>query len=99
MEGRVGGRLYEIQEDGTEVPWGQVLVWEPPGSVVFTWHPGYGSDQAQEVEVRFTAQGDGTCLELVHRGWERRLKDPREIRDGYDRGWDLVLAHYLEQAA
>ena len=37
VEGRVGGRCYSEQEDGTECRWGQVLVWEPPNRFVMAW--------------------------------------------------------------
>lgn len=96
LEGKAGGRLYEIQEGGQEVQWGTLLVWEPPRRLVMTWHPGYESELAQEVEVTFKAEGAGARLELVHRGWERR-EAPQEARDGYERGWDLVLGRYLAQ--
>ncbi|MDX1436948.1 MAG: SRPBCC domain-containing protein [Anaerolineales bacterium] len=99
MEGRVGGRFYEIQEDGTEVLWGTVLSWEPPRRLVFSWHPGYEVEQAQEVEVTFEADGDGSRLHLVHRGWEERVKVHPEVRDGYEAGWDIVLGKYLARTA
>jgi uncharacterized protein YndB with AHSA1/START domain len=94
FEGRVGGRLYEVSSDGEEGVWGIVSVWEPPDRLVYTWHPGRSETTAQEVEVRFAAEGVGTRVELEHRGWERAP----ERRAGYDKGWDLVLGCYVEAA-
>ena len=37
IEGRPGGRCYSEQSDGTEAPWGSVLVWDPPKRVVLAW--------------------------------------------------------------
>ena len=36
FEPRQGGRVYETWQDGTEVDWGEVLVWAPPERFVMT---------------------------------------------------------------
>ena len=87
--------MYEIQKDGTEAPWGTVLVWEPPHRFMMSWHPGRDENTAQELEVRFKSEGEGTRLELIHRGWEILGDMAEETRIGYDSGWDNVLEHYL----
>lgn len=94
LEGRVGGRLYEVSEEGEHGLWGTVTVWEPPHRLVYTWHPGRGEETAQEVEIQFVAVGGATRVELEHRGWERAP----EKRAGYDEGWDFVLGRYAEAA-
>ena len=95
FEGRIGGRLYERMSDGDEADWGEVLVWEPPSRVVLTWHPGY-EDSAQwtEIEVRFTPEGNGTRVDLEHRGWERLGERATQARSGYDSGWEFVLGKF-----
>lgn len=98
FERRAGGRIYEIQKDGTRVEWGTVTAWEPPKRVVFTWHPGRGSETAQEVEVRFSKQGDDTQVQLIHRGWERLGEKGKDTRENYNQGWDTVLGSYVSQA-
>jgi uncharacterized protein YndB with AHSA1/START domain len=88
-----GGRVYE-RAASREGDWGRLLVWEPPHRLVMTWHPGRGPDEATELEVRFSPDGDGTLVELEHRGWESRTA---EARASYDVGWDDVLGHYMEE--
>ena len=95
FEPGVGGRLYERTKAGEELLWGTVTVWEPPERIGYTWHPGRGEQTAQEVEIRFLPEGDGTRLELEHRGWERAP----EKRAGYDEGWDKVLTRYVNAAS
>jgi uncharacterized protein YndB with AHSA1/START domain len=99
FEGRVGGRIYEILMDGSQVDWGRVTAWNPPGFVAFTWFPGRNEDTGQTVEVTFTDAGRGTQVELVHRGWELLGERAQPMRREYDRGWDLVLGRYIQQAA
>lgn len=99
MEGRVGGRVYEVSEDGEETEWGRVRIWEPPERVAFTWHPGRAAETAQEVEVRFEAVEGGTELHLVHRGWDALGDRGAEVRDDYDGGWDTVLGRYADSVA
>ena len=94
MEGRVGGRLYEQMSDGNEADWGKLLVWEPPHRVAFEWHV---TGTPTEVEVRFTPDGDGTRVDLVHSGFDR-LEDAARSRRGYDEGWALGLERYAEAA-
>jgi uncharacterized protein YndB with AHSA1/START domain len=96
FESRVDGRIFETLRDGTEADWGRITAWEPPRRVAFTWHPGRTEETRQEVEVTFRSEGEGTRVELMHTGWERVSEKPREMRDGYDAGWDLVLARFVE---
>lgn len=91
LEGRVGGRFYEKTTDGHEIAWGEVTVWDPPHRLSYTWHPGRAPETAQEVEMRFVAEGGRTRVELEHRGWEKLGDDAVEAIRSYDTGWDLVL--------
>jgi uncharacterized protein YndB with AHSA1/START domain len=94
MEGREGGGVYEVMEDGGTAPWATVLAWEPPHRLVLSWHVN-PDNPASEVEVRFSPDGDGTRVELEHRGWERFGEKATEASSGYDEGWDLVLGRYV----
>lgn len=94
IEPREGGRVYERVRGGEEHEWGDILVWEPPHRLAFTWHPGRGPETSQEVEVRFTASGDETVVELEHRGWERLVATADEIPEHYESGWEEVLSRF-----
>lgn len=98
MEGREGGRLFERTPSGEEQIWGIVRAWEPPQRVGYTWHPGRGEDTAQEVEVTFTPDGNGTRVDVRHWGWEKLGDRLDETIAGYNEGWDLVLGRYAETA-
>jgi len=91
FEGREGGAVFEVRDDGERFEWGTVLAWEPPGRVVFAWYPGRAPETGQEVEVRFAAEGGGTRVDLEHRGWEILGDAAESTRKGYVEGWDLVF--------
>jgi uncharacterized protein YndB with AHSA1/START domain len=91
FEAREGGRLYERWGDGTEHVWGTVQTCEPPERLVYSWHPGRDEGTAQEVEMRFVAEGEATRVEIEHRGWERLGEKGAEAQSGYDSGWEYVL--------
>ena len=61
LEPRLGGRWYELSEDGSQADVGKVLVWEPPERFVISWdlNSNWKPDTtvSSEVEVRFIAQG------------------------------------------
>jgi uncharacterized protein YndB with AHSA1/START domain len=95
----IGGRIVEVLKDGSQSEWGRVLVWEPFHKVSFQWYPGRSPDTAQEVTVTFTELPGGSLVELVHVGWETLGDEALAKRNGYDSGWDYVLAKYIVEAA
>ena len=93
FEGRAGGRVIELTEDGTEHSWADIIAWDPPYRFAMTWHPRVDPEAASVVGVRFTTVDAGTLIELEHRSWEEfGPAEGQELRDGYDSGWDMVLA-------
>jgi uncharacterized protein YndB with AHSA1/START domain len=102
VEGWVGGRFYEVNRNGSQAEWGRLLIWEPPHRLVSTFYPGRTPEFATEVEIQFQAEGNGTRVTLIHRGWENCVGLSGEAaqaeRKGYESGWDLVLGRYIQQA-
>jgi uncharacterized protein YndB with AHSA1/START domain len=98
METHVGGRLYERTPSGEEHVWGKLVAWEPPTRIAYSWHPGRGEETAQEVEITFSPEGDGTRVDVRHYGWEKLDERIDEVVASYDEGWDAVIARYVEAA-
>ena len=103
IEPRAGGRWYERDVDGSECEWGTVLAFEPPHRLLLTWQIAadwrYHADQASEIEVLFTPQGDGTHVTLEHRHLERHGATAGELRDAIateDGGWAGLLVLYRD---
>jgi uncharacterized protein YndB with AHSA1/START domain len=89
--GDESGQVVELSREGKQAVWGELLVWEPPHRFAMKWHPGRAPEESTELEVRFSAEGEGTRVDLEHRGFEKR---PPEARKSYDTGWDEVLGCY-----
>ena len=106
IEGKVGGRCYSEQVDGTDCPWGSVLVWEPPTRVVIAWQITpqwkYEPDLAKssEVEITFTPEAGGTRVRLEHRHFERHGDGAAAMKSGVDSpsGWGALLVLYARAA-
>ena len=90
VEAGVGGRVVETAADGSEHLWGEVRVWEPPHRLVYGFMYWRGAP-GTEVELRFTAEGEGTRVDLEHRHWDAAA----EVRAGYDPGWDYVFGRFI----
>ena len=99
FEPRMGGKIIEIWDDGSEHSWADILEYDPPNRFVLAWQPNPGRPAPTELEVRFIAEGSGTRVELDHRGWERLGHEAKESRAGYDGGWVLTLQRYVDAAA
>jgi uncharacterized protein YndB with AHSA1/START domain len=107
IEGRVGGRCYTEQTDGTECDWGEITSWEPPRRLVMAWKITaewqYEPDLAKssEVEVRFTPVGDGsTRVDLEHRNFERMGAGWETMRGMVDSegGWGGLMQMFATEA-
>jgi hypothetical protein len=103
IEGFAGGRCYSEQIDGTDCPWGTVLVWEPPLRLVLAWQitPTWKFEpdiaRSSEVEVTFTPQDDGsTYVELEHRYFHRHGEGFEAMRAGVGSpdGWGALMQIY-----
>jgi len=94
FEQTAGGRVYERARGGRECDWAKILVFEPPHRVVLEWKVDPAAPPT-EVEVRFSPDGDGTRVELEHRGWE---SGGESRRAEYDSGWPGVLDRYRKAA-
>nr|WP_221381055.1 SRPBCC family protein [Actinoplanes polyasparticus] len=103
LEPRVGGRIYDRAEDGSECAWARVLAYDPPVRVVFSWDIGVqwtleeDPRNTSEVEVRFIAEApDRTRVELEHRHLDRHGPGWESLNDslGNDQGWPLYLSRF-----
>ena len=96
-----GGRIFERTPVGVEHHWGRILAWEPPGRLVYLWHlDAPGPEDGTEVTVTFTpAEGGGTQVRIVHRGWERLGAAGAERRRRNLGGWAGLLPHYQAAVA
>ncbi len=106
LEGREGGRWYEIGIDGRECDWGRVLKWDPPNRLVLAWQIDatwkFDPNLLTEVEVRFVAEGpDRTRVELEHRNLDRYgdAQDQMQAGLGSPGGWQGLLEAFAEAAA
>ena len=92
IETRLGGRWYELAEDGTQTNIGKIVAWEPPTRFVVTWDikSQWKPDTtvSSEVEVKFIPDGaNATRVELEHRKFERMGAEPGEVmRQSVDGG-------------
>ncbi|HTF32607.1 MAG TPA: SRPBCC family protein [Myxococcota bacterium] len=104
METYLGGRWFELAEDGSQAEVGKILIWEPPNRFVVSWNinahwkpdPAIGS----EVEVRFVADGpNATLVELEHRKFELMGAEAgASMRKDVDGGWPGMLEHFRKEA-
>jgi uncharacterized protein YndB with AHSA1/START domain len=107
IEPKVGGRWYEIGQDGTQCDTGRVTAFEPPARLILAWHlnDNYQFDpdpaHASEVEVRFVAEGPTrTRVEVEHRAFERHGAGADAVFGTVDspNGWTYCLDLFARYA-
>lgn len=104
IEPHLGGRWYEVGEDGSRATVGKVLFWDPPNGFIVSWdiNSRWKPDTtvSSEVEVRFTAEGpDATVVELEHRKFEQMGAEAgASLRKDVDGGWPGILESFRATA-
>lgn len=95
-EARVGGKITFLVtlSDHQEFMFGQVVTYEPPHKLAFTWQQqvigGETWPVATLVTITLTPQAGGTHVRLEHSGFE--ALPPHTAQDeftGYVRGWEV----------
>jgi uncharacterized protein YndB with AHSA1/START domain len=95
IEAWPGGRWFRDLGNQSGHFWGHVQVIKPPALLeicgpFFMSFPG-----VNHLQYRLTAEGTGTKLKLVHRGFG---EIPAEVREGVDEGWGSSLDRVLKIA-
>jgi uncharacterized protein YndB with AHSA1/START domain len=104
MEPRLGGRWYELADDGSQTNVGKIIAWEPPNRFVMTWdiNSQWKPDTtvSSEVEVKFIPDGtNATRVELEHRRFEQMGAEAgATMRNSVDGGWPGMLERFKQQA-
>ncbi|MEV6135409.1 SRPBCC family protein [Nocardia sp. NPDC051990] len=108
IEPREGGRCFGREADGTECPWGTVLVWDPPRHFAFSWEIGLDwqhetdPERASRVDVIFEpVTADRTAVTLVHSDFEKHGEGWESMRDSVrsEDGWPDLANAYAKAAA
>jgi uncharacterized protein YndB with AHSA1/START domain len=107
VEPRVGGRLYDTCEDGSDSVWGRVTEWNPPAGFTFawmitgTWQLETDVEKASRVTVTFAAEGDSTRVTVVHKDFWRLSEGGQGMADavGAADGWGSGLQQFADFAA
>lgn len=94
IDPRMRGQITERHIDGSEHDWGQVLGWEPPTRVAFSFT--LSQDRAFPTVVRatFEPSDQGTRLIFEHDGWTKFNADARAKFTA----WPHLLARYADAA-
>ena len=99
FEPKVGGQLFE-QATGTDerAVFGEVLCWEPPTRLCYSWNPGGGVGPTH-VEVSFVEDNEQTRVDITHSEGDSQLGDNWRTRvKRFGSAWDEVLPalqHYI----
>lgn len=99
IEARPGGRFYEQAPDGSQTEFGSILIYDPPGRLVYHWFLGTDANHPTVVEITFVSVPDGTRVEVEHRAGEAGTEAWETRKGGYADAWNDVLIYYQKTLA
>lgn len=88
------GRFYERTKEGREVDLGCVRDWRFAERILLDFFIATGPERPTEVEIVFSAQGDGTRVVVTHRPKPSSEALWTEFAPRYAQSWDAVLAAF-----
>ena len=102
IEPRVGGRWFEIGEDGSECQWGDVLAWTPSVGLTLAWRItmswAFDPSLLTEVAIGFKDVGGGeTEVQIMHSKFENYGTDAEQALQIFD-GWSSILERFADVA-
>lgn len=90
----VGGPLVETSTTGEVHRLGEVVRWEPPELVCFSWRLGAPPSAPTLAFVRFQAEGEHTRVRVEHVEGAHALPDWAHTATIFHRSWGHVLAAF-----
>jgi uncharacterized protein YndB with AHSA1/START domain len=91
LEPWTGGGFFEKSPDGQEVRLGEVVRFDPPRCVAYTWYPG-AIEKPTLVQVSFEQEPDAVLVTVTHAEGESAMGDEwpkRALR--FEKSWEAVL--------
>jgi uncharacterized protein YndB with AHSA1/START domain len=99
MEPWVGGGFFEKNPDGKAVRLGEVVRFDPPRALSYTWYPG-AIEKPTLVHVSFVEDGDAVLVTVTHAEGESALGmewEKRSVR--FAKSWEEVLPAFASYLA
>lgn len=92
IDPRLRGQVTERHTDGSEHDWGEVIAWDPPTKVAFSFTLSQDRTLPSVVRVIFVPSDAGTQVTLEHDGWTELNVEGR----GTFTQWPHLLARFEE---
>jgi len=94
LEPWTGGGFFEKSADGQEIRLGDVLRFEPPHALAYTWFPG-AIQKPTLVQVSFAEEPEAVLVIVSHSEGQSGLGDEWPMRAlKFKASWDVVLPAY-----
>lgn len=94
IDPRMRGQITERHNDGSEHDWGEVIAWDPPARVAFSFTLAQDRTVPSVVRAMFVPSDEGTHVTFEHGGWNELNAAAR----GTFTEWPQLLARYADAA-
>lgn len=94
IDPRMRGQITERHSDGSEHDWGEVIAWDPPARVAFSFTLGQDRSFPTVVRATFVPSDTGTQMTFEHDGWTSFNAEAR----GKFSDWPHLLDRFAKAA-